>query len=79
MAPSLQSQDPSVSFSATLQTPSQDKSTALLFKRPTRPLGKPLGPNFGKARLKPDGAGSAGGEWEDVQRVVGVVWESLIK
>ena len=61
MAPTLQSVDPSASFSTgTFQTPSSDKSN-LLFKRPSRRPARPLGPNFGKERLKPDGTSSVEG------------------
>ena len=59
MAPSLQSQDISFSMGA-LDSPSQESTlSSLLFntskmKPPKRPL-RPVGENFGKTRLKPDG------------------------
>ena len=70
MAPSLQSQD--ISFSmGTFDSPSQESTqSSLLFdtskmKPPKRPL-RPVGENFGKTRLKPDGGSSQ--DPQEIQR-----------
>ena len=64
MTPSLQSVDHSASFS--VGTFSSDKSN-LLFKKPSRRPSRPVGPNFGRERLRPDGAGSSEGELRGVR------------
>lgn len=63
MAPSLQSLDPSSQFSVGVSgnPPTQDQSS-LLFKRPTKKMSRPQGPNFGKERLRPDGSSASQGK-----------------
>ena len=55
MTPSLQSMDTSSPvFSIGTYDPTSQDQSSLLFKTPSKRPNRPVGPDFGKARLCPD-------------------------